>query len=323
MKHILRCFSTSLVAMLAMATVASAQDGTSTQGFSVDGTTLTLGSFDEWPDLSSYKDVVTKVVFSDDFKATTIGESAFYWFPNLEEVATIPDCVESIEFRAFFNCTSLTKVTLPQGKKLTTLKDEAFFGCDFTSIELPATLTTIGQSVFKMCNSLEEIVIPEGVTTIKNETFWRCSKLKKVTLPASLTQICDAAFWDCSSLEEVVISKGTQGKQSCIVLGSSSPTEASIGKSMYYYVFPTNITAKLTYYSETLRIGETDEENLRYYFHNNLNDLSKSATSLQLAPVTSSHPQYYDLSGRKVNPDTYKGVAVKVQNGSSTLTTIK
>ena len=50
------------------------------------------------------------------------------------------------------------------------------------SIEIPATVTRIGEGAFKGCSALTSIKIPSSVTIIKRYAFEGCSNLKKVNI---------------------------------------------------------------------------------------------------------------------------------------------
>ena len=78
----------------------------------------------------------------------------------------------------------------------------AFYHCDnLTSITLPNTLTSIGESVFSGCVSLENINIPEGIASVANRLFEYCENLTNISLPESITRIGISTFSGCSSLK--------------------------------------------------------------------------------------------------------------------------
>lgn len=75
---------------------------------------------------------------------------------------TIPKSVKTISTQAFMQ-SGLTQVTFEEGSALETIETDAFYGCDFTSITLPATLTEISYNAFQACTKLETINF-EGTT---------------------------------------------------------------------------------------------------------------------------------------------------------------
>ena len=74
-----------------------------------------------------------------------------------------------------------------------------------SSVTIPDSVTSIGDSAFSNCTSLTSVTIPDGVTTIEHEAFGGCTSLTSVTIPDGVTTIGDGAFKDCTSLENVTI----------------------------------------------------------------------------------------------------------------------
>ena len=88
------------------------------------------------------------------------------------------------------------------------INDETFHYNDtITSVTIPNSVTTIGNSAFSDCSSLTSIYIPDSVTTIGECAFYYCSNLTTVTFGenSQLTTIGDYAFYFCSSLNSIYI----------------------------------------------------------------------------------------------------------------------
>ena len=144
-----------------------------------------------------------KGVITFDGNVTMIEDGAFWCCSSLTSV-TIPDSVTTIGEDVFYFCDSLTSVTIPDS--VTTIGDYAFCYCSsLTSITIPDSVTTIGDYAFHNCSSLTSVTIGDSVTTIGNSTFYSCSSLTSVTIPDSVTTIGNYAFYYCRSLTSVII----------------------------------------------------------------------------------------------------------------------
>ena len=139
--------------------------------------------------------------------------------------------VTSIGVYAFWNCRSLTKVTIPEG--VTSIKDSTFRYCiSLPEVNIPKSVETIGDEAFETCDSLTEVTIPEGVTSIGVCAFQFCNSLPEVTIPEGVTSIGDGAFQSCRSLTEVTISEGVTSIGETTFAGCRSLTEVTIPKSV-------------------------------------------------------------------------------------------
>ena len=115
--------------------------------------------------------------------------------------------VTSIGDQAFYNCTSLTSVTIPDS--VTSIGDRAFRYCiSLTSVTIPDSVTSIGEFAFRYCKSLTSVAIPNSVTSIGERAFSECTSLTSVTIPDSVTSIGVGAFASCTSLTGIWVAEG-------------------------------------------------------------------------------------------------------------------
>ena len=174
------------------------------------------------------------------YKVYSIGSQAFYGCSSLTSII-IPEGVTSIGLSAFYRCSSLTEITIPEG--VTSIGQAAFDDCSgLTSITLPSTLTSIGSNAFSECRGLTSITIPEGVTSIGIRAFISCSDLTSIIIPEGVTFIADGAFVSCTSLTSITLpstltSIGSSAFQFCRNLTSIIIPEGvtSIGTGAFQY----------------------------------------------------------------------------------------
>jgi hypothetical protein len=137
---------------------------------------------------------------------TLIGNRAFYDCTSLTSV-TIPDSITSIGDYAFAFCTTLNDIIIPDS--LTSIGDSAFYCCtSFTSIIIPDSVISIGNYAFLGCASLINITIPDSVTLIGDYAFAFCTSLTGVTIGDSVTSIGNYTFSSCTSLTSIVVGTG-------------------------------------------------------------------------------------------------------------------
>ena len=140
------------------------------------------------------------------YSVTSIGDSAFYGCSGLTSVS-IPNSVTSIGAIAFSNCSGLTSVSIPNS--VTSIGYSAFYDCSgLTSITIPNNVTSIASNTFSGCSSLTSVSIPNGVTSIGGYAFYGCSSLTSITIPNSVGNIGYAAFHNCRSLNSINVASG-------------------------------------------------------------------------------------------------------------------
>lgn len=105
------------------------------------------------------------------------------------------------------NATRIVIADTYNGVPVTSIYREAFYqNSNITSVVIPDSVTTIGDSAFRGCTGFTDIKIGKCVTSIGNYTFADCSNLTTITIPNSLTSIGEGAFVYCKKVTSVNIS---------------------------------------------------------------------------------------------------------------------
>ena len=191
-----------------------------------------------------------------------IGPNAFSNCTALSKV-TIPGSVKTIENRAFFSCTGLdtlilqeeveeigksafsdciglTHVKLPSSLKR--IEDNAF--SIYTSsyiqsgasklqiIDIPDSVTYIGNNAFEYCRNLQSVKLGKSVDTIGNQAFYECNAIKSISMQEGIRYIGIEAFYDCYNIEDIQFPQSLEyiGRQAFI--GSSQITTIEIPKNV-------------------------------------------------------------------------------------------
>lgn len=149
---------------------------------------------------------------------------------------------DSIEITGFDN--SVSDVVIPseiEGLPVTAISVGAFYLSAITSIEIPNTVTSIGEMAFLGCTSLKSVKLSTGVAKIDKNAFGSCSALQEIQVAKDNPNF--------SSLNGVLYSK----KQDTLVIYPAAKTDAA-------YIIPSGVTSVAMYafsenpYLETLTI---------------------------------------------------------------------
>ncbi len=168
------------------------------------------------PKVNEKKVMVQGEVSADDFQGDT----------TITELVVLPGAVIADE--AFKDCTNLTTITFQDGTDEETIVGKrAFEGCTgLKDVYVGNVVTTIGNSAFALCKSLQEFRASEEnetYYTIDGVLYGKLGSLRRDTLcyyppakedtsftiPSATYDVGDYAFQDAKNLKEILIDKFT------------------------------------------------------------------------------------------------------------------
>ena len=133
-------------------------------------------------------------------EVTAIGARAFKGCKTLTTI-TLPEGLQEIGDYAFRDCTALRELHIPAGAQ--TIGTGICRGCtSLESVTLPA-LSMIPDHAFQECKALAAVQLPETVTVIGEGAFGNCRALTELYLPDNVKHIGTDAFKECRSLAEI------------------------------------------------------------------------------------------------------------------------
>ena len=167
------------------------------------------------------------------YSVTSIGDRAFYNCSGLTSV-TIPNSVESIGNDAFCFCSGLTSVTIPNS--VTSIGDRAFYYCSgLTSVTIGNSVTSIGGYAFRGCEGLTSVHISDiaawcnidfedynsNPLDYAHHLYLNGEEVKDLVIPNSVTSIGGYAFRGCNVLTSVTIGNSVTSIGEYAFYGSS------------------------------------------------------------------------------------------------------
>ena len=201
------------------------------------------------------------VVETEEMTITSVNKNATY-----EMVPSIIDgyIVTNIGNNAFYNCTSLQQVELPNTIK--TIGTGAFQKClNLQSIVIPDSVESIGMKAFSNCNNLKTVELGNGLTSIQAYTFDYCPNLQNINIGKNIKNIDIAAFSDCSNLKTITLEDNIE------TIGAWAFRNCTSLTSLYIPESVSSIGTEAFLNCSGLTKIQVDEKNVKYNSKENCN----------------------------------------------------
>ncbi len=115
-----------------------------------------------------------------------------------KSLKTVTVLTDALVGSAFYHCTYIENIYLPNCKKLTEIPYECFADC-----------TALHTLSFGNASSQDGmVVIPDSVAVIGMDAFRSCASIGGITFGRSTTTLEEGAFRDCTSLAQFAVAKG-------------------------------------------------------------------------------------------------------------------
>ena len=186
--------------------------------------------------ITGYKGTQTQMIIPEKIAGktvTTIGSGSV--LNGIENVTSVilPDTVQTIQNSAFYQNTNLESIDL---KNIISIGDSAFEGCtSLKKISFPEGITSIGGAAFSGCTGLDcDIILPDSLTSMgKKSTFKGCTKIRRVKLSKNCETVPISAFENSSLTGSLEIPEGVVTlDRSCFA--STSYTSVKFSDSVKY-----------------------------------------------------------------------------------------
>lgn len=145
---------------------------------------------------------------------------------------------------------------------VTSIDDMAFYDCSgLTSVTIPNSVKSIGSSAFNSCHGLTSVSIPNSVKSIGSDAYSNCSGITSVTIPDSVSNIGGGAFYNCSSLTSVIFNAENCEDFSSEIFLNCNLTSLVIGEGVKripsYFAYNQKSITDITIPNTVTSIGES------------------------------------------------------------------
>ncbi|MBR2621934.1 MAG: leucine-rich repeat protein [Clostridia bacterium] len=127
---------------------------------------------------------------------------------------TLPTSIKTVGDYAF----AFAKISQVDLANVQTIGNAAFIYSRLETLNIPDSVTQMGEKAFASCQYLKVLTLGHGLTEISNSAFYKCSMLQSVEIPNTIQIIGDGAFAFASLQQGLTFEENS----SLIVIGSEA-----------------------------------------------------------------------------------------------------
>ena len=151
---------------------------------------------------------------------------------------SIPNSIEFIGKRAFFNCKQLRYIEISKESKLQKIEESAFEGTSIERITIPNEVKIIGKCAFSYCVQLQYVEISEeSKLQMIEESAFGSSAINSITIPVSTTDLKEGWYFVTPQLIQVRLNQSNPRYrfiEERMIIGKPSNEPSELNKSDNY-----------------------------------------------------------------------------------------
>ncbi len=172
---------------------------------------LTVIRVDKYSEAHAFFSFDTRLAFTDNEPVQSFEQwlsSAQYDILE-DSVLYIKPGTTAIKANAYKGNTRIKRVVFTTTPTVTEIGKQAFADCgNLEEIDIPSSVTTIGESVFQNDSLLAKVTLHEGLTNMPYRLF-RKTAIREITIPSTVTEFGSDLFSLCDSLTTIRVDKYT------------------------------------------------------------------------------------------------------------------
>ena len=219
-------------------------------------------------------------------------------YKNGKGVLTFDSPLTEIGERAFFECSDMVSITIPDG--VVSIGESAFLRCGLSTVNIPESVENLAEGAFAVCSSLKTFtgryatangdclvkdnvliafapgsyyyyIIPSGIERIGMAAFAECVNLQTVIIPESVKSIGFLAFASSSGLKSVIIESANppvcetlafDGTSDCPILVPAASVD-SYRSANGWFVYANRINPPSADVGDVLALADNSPVNLQ------------------------------------------------------------